>query len=564
MFMPNFEHMFNRKIPFSIGALFFVGVIFLYFHNLCLKGADPDIIDFDYDWKISYADTVVYPNEIGDFKIPSTINVGDTIVYEKKIEKGVPPLSLVRFRTYYSSIHVSLDDTELYRYGDDIAEQRLMVGSGYHYIGFPENIEGKILKITLVVMERSAKKTFSSMKILPNRYFSDYYSHYGLSVAIGLFLSMFGAISVFVGILALGFSRMFYRLMLIGFMSLLLGVWTLCYMKVIQIFSMDFSFNTKLEYFSLYLTIVPFDLLLLNMRRGKIKKWKWNFLCGLAIFSLLFFICTTFMQSLNILHYPATLPIFHITVLVTFSFLFIFRILYDFHVGMEEKVMTLGMSIFGLFAFLDVFRYNFQKYFSINSTWLEVTWLPIGILFFIILLIVSYFIYLYTVVMDKSEREFLRQMAFKDSLTGLYNRAKCKRIFEVLNSSDSDYAIVSIDLNDLKKTNDTYGHTRGDDLIISFSKVFKNAFDGVGTTIRMGGDEFVAIVRSEHLDDLPDVLKKMEYLEEHVTDSLPVPLDAAYGCAIHKKGDSRRAQDVYNLADIQMYQMKAESKKNRK
>ena len=155
-------------------------------------------------------------------------------------------------------------------------------------------------------------------------------------------------------------------------------------------------------------------------------------------------------------------------------------------------------------------------------------------------------------------------MAFKDSLTGLYNRAKCKRIFEVLNSSDSDYAIVSIDLNDLKKTNDTYGHTRGDDLIISFSKVFKNAFDGVGTTIRMGGDEFVAIVRSEHLDDLPDVLKKMEYLEEHVTDSLPVPLDAAYGCAIHKKGDSRRAQDVYNLADIQMYQMKAESKKNRK
>ena len=52
--------------------------------------------------------------------------------------------------------------------------------------------------------------------------------------------------------------------------------------------------------------------------------------------------------------------------------------------------------------------------------------------------------------------------AYRDALTGIYNRAKCEHIFEILNRDDSDYAIVSIDVNGLKYVNDNFGHSMGE------------------------------------------------------------------------------------------------------
>ena len=158
----------------------------------------------------------------------------------------------------------------------------------------------------------------------------------------------------------------------------------------------------------------------------------------------------------------------------------------------------------------------------------------------------------------------MRRRIEADSLTGLYNRAKCERIFEVLDRRDSKYAIVSIDMNGLKKVNDSHGHSVGDKLLIRYAEVFKKAFNGVGTTIRMGGDEFLAIVRSEHLHELQSALKDLKILEKSNSYGLPVPLEAAYGYAIHELGDPAKANDVYKLADSKMYDMKVSTMKNRK
>ena len=151
-----------------------------------------------------------------------------------------------------------------------------------------------------------------------------------------------------------------------------------------------------------------------------------------------------------------------------------------------------------------------------------------------------------------------------DMLTGLYNRAKCERIFEVLDRRDSKYAIVSIDLNGLKKVNDNHGHSVGDKLLIRYAEVFKKAFNGVGTTIRMGGDEFLAIVRSEHLHELESALNDLKVLEKSNSYGLPVPLEASFGYSVHELGDKTKANDVYKLADSKMYDMKVNTAKNRR
>jgi diguanylate cyclase (GGDEF)-like protein len=176
---------------------------------------------------------------------------------------------------------------------------------------------------------------------------------------------------------------------------------------------------------------------------------------------------------------------------------------------------------------------------------------------------VGYLVYMYGELMDKTEKEVLRQIAYRDALTGIYNRAKCERIFEILNHEDNDYAIVSIDVNGLKYVNDTFGHSAGDKLLCSFAEVFKEAFEGVGTTIRMGGDEFVAIIRTEHLSDLNNALKKMVVLEKDAKLSIPVALNVAYGYSVRRRGDAVTAMDVYRMADANMYAMKLASKQQK-
>ena len=78
------------------------------------------------------------------------------------------------------------------------------------------------------------------------------------------------------------------------------------------------------------------------------------------------------------------------------------------------------------------------------------------------------------------------------------------------------------------------------------------------------GDEFLAIVRSEHLHELQSALKDLKILEKSNSYGLPVPLEASYGFAIHELGDPAKANDVYKLADGKMYDMKVSSMKNRR
>jgi diguanylate cyclase (GGDEF)-like protein len=125
-------------------------------------------------------------------------------------------------------------------------------------------------------------------------------------------------------------------------------------------------------------------------------------------------------------------------------------------------------------------------------------------------------------------------------------------------------------MNGLKAVNDKYGHNEGDKLIKIFASLFNEAFAGVGTAIRVGGDEFLAIVRSEHVADVNDSVKKMVDLQEDRSENLPIALEVAYGVAYKheflKNGFSMAeeihidAEKVYHLADERMYAMKAKMK----
>ena len=555
----------KRLLKIMIAALSAVIVVlFIFsFNGVCRNVTSDYLIRLDDGWSVSFSGVhLPAVKKISDFRVPSNVEPGDTIIYERHM--GGDPLPLpttLRFHAYHVAMAVYVDSTCYYSYGFDRYKRGDLVGSGIHLVNMPEHLEGHTVRILTIVTERAAAKSLTSIELLRLGGMTDYFARNSDSITIGIFLLFFGLIGFVTGCFAVGFDRAYYRLILIGVFAFCMGLWTLNYAKGIQIFSTDYAVDTTMEYVSLYLCAIPFGLLIINMRRGKIANWKLNMLKVFVAVGILFFIVTTMLHLTDVAHYPSFLIVYHSYIFVSFFLMAIFRVLYDRGAGLQERILAGGTVVFVLFAMAEVFRYNVQNMFGLSKPFLDTTWLPLGTLLFILLLMVGYLVYLYEQMRDKTEKEVLRQIAYRDALTGIYNRAKCEHIFEVLNRDDNDYAIVSIDVNGLKMVNDHFGHSMGDKLLCSFAEVFKNAFNGIGTTIRMGGDEFVAIVRAEHLSDLNSALKTMVLLEKEI--ELPIKLNVAYGYSIRRRGDAVTAMDVYRMADANMYAMKLASKQQK-
>ena len=87
------------------------------------------------------------------------------------------------------------------------------------------------------------------------------------------------------------------------------------------------------------------------------------------------------------------------------------------------------------------------------------------------------------------------------------------------NNNLIEYVLVMMDLNGLKEANDNIGHEAGDELIIGASKCMDKAFSGLGRTYRVGGDEFVALLRGTR-EEAQDAVKTFDYLTENFQGNL--------------------------------------------
>ena len=149
--------------------------------------------------------------------------------------------------------------------------------------------------------------------------------------------------------------------------------------------------------------------------------------------------------------------------------------------------------------------------------------------------------------------------SIKDELTGLYNRrgydADCELIKKDKNLME--YVLIMMDLNGLKAANDNLGHEAGDELIIAASKCMNNAFSGMGRAYRVGGDEFVALLKGTKEAAL-DAVKTFDYLTENYHGNLISELGVSKGVVICSEHTELDFEGIKALADKLMYADKDE------
>ncbi len=94
--------------------------------------------------------------------------------------------------------------------------------------------------------------------------------------------------------------------------------------------------------------------------------------------------------------------------------------------------------------------------------------------------------------------ETIKKEAVTDSLTGLYNRRyfneELQKELDRAQRLNQPFTVISLDLDYLKKINDTHGHAAGDDAIVAISEVLKKNARSIDIPARLGGEEFSVLL----------------------------------------------------------------------
>lgn len=195
---------------------------------------------------------------------------------------------------------------------------------------------------------------------------------------------------------------------------------------------------------------------------------------------------------------------------------------------------------------------------------------PAGIVNFQCNVILSNKIY-ETLTYAKMEKmiEELEQTSFQDALTGLYNRGGFAKFAERLFQSSCDtrkpvFAAV-IDMDNLKKINDTYGHIEGDFAIKRVANAISNRCSDHFIYARTGGDEFFAV--SQNISE-EEGARLLEQIEEDLvafneTSTKPYAIHVSSGYHLEIPGSEDTLSDFVKVADSFMYHNKIENKRKR-
>ena len=108
-------------------------------------------------------------------------------------------------------------------------------------------------------------------------------------------------------------------------------------------------------------------------------------------------------------------------------------------------------------------------------------------------------------------RKNIEDKLLKDDLTNCFNRKYVMLDLEnKYKQNIFNFGILFIDIDNLKKVNDTLGHEAGDKYIIAISQVLKTSVRENDLISRMGGDEFLVILNSLEKNDIEEILKRIQ------------------------------------------------------
>ena len=479
-------------------------------------------------------------------------------------DEHVWPSACLWFRNLHTMATLELDGEAFYSSGAEQFAEGKMVGRLICNAELPADWEGKTLTVRLTASENDAfyglgPFRFGTAEDLYVRFLEER----TVPFYIAVFLVVFGLIQLFWMPLLMRGGGAGGKLLFSALTTLMFGVYLLGYHNLFDLFIDTPGVNTLLEYASFYLLSLVICGFLASFLEGKMRLMYRLFFA----FDCVFFLTVLALHFLNVIHITRFLMAgYAVYFLETVPFLVFAirnistrrRIYYDKLEETADRTLAAGFFLYMLACYTDAILFTMVKLTGGQEASAGINFVTAGSLLFSMAISMHYFLTGVVNLRTEATGEVLRDRAYSDPLTGLANRGACDLLFENLGKSNRRYSIVSIDLDYLKKVNDTYGHAEGDRMLQEFAAVLKECFADCELVGRMGGDEFIVILCDGDCDNLESYRKRFAgMLEEKNKTETKYRFSASLGVADNREDRAGgRAHEVYLLADRRMYEEK--------
>ena len=155
----------------------------------------------------------------------------------------------------------------------------------------------------------------------------------------------------------------------------------------------------------------------------------------------------------------------------------------------------------------------------------------------------------------RKNEQALQYLSFHDHLTGLYNRRYMDGAIERLDKEkDPSVAVIAVDVNGLKLTNDAYGHHKGDELLKTVALILEKAVKKDSIIARISGDEFVILISQTTPEETETIVERIKSLSRRASfDSVIVSL--AIGAAM-RTAEDKDLWEVLRRSENRMFKNK--------
>lgn len=521
------------------------------------------------DWKDEIFNLSINGKHYGEIDINEEllpqVNSGDRIKITKIFEGPECSERTLVFRTYSCSVEAFVAGKKVYEYGNGYFIENKTLGRGFHFVKLNELTPER----RSVVIEMTAGEDMSYLWVdyfkttAGNTIWTEILNRNIFAIYLSLLLLLIGMAGIVGAMLMYIVDKKSNLHLLYSFeAAFFVGLWNSCTYGLFQMMTGNYELTSFFEYASLYIAgffyLSTIEVIKAGTKYSKI----------ISYMKYCYFTFIVIVFSLNALKiYPITQTVMIYRNVAVFILLSIFLIVIrDYN---TQKKFEKALSVSNIIAVVLIATHTILLNMNIlfisigeNKVMLDNMLTSIAILIVFITPLFSYALKISEIGIYETQIGLLKNIAYKDQLTGLDNRYSGMAFVMELKKDEIPYHIIMYDLNNLKYVNDNFGHDRGDKLIIDFSNCLQKVFNTEDSiNIRHGGDEFLTIAKSF---DLQDINEHMTLLHKYIAEVNSLNhdnwLSVATGLASSEEVEDDSYDNVLKLADQRMYRQKVSMK----
>lgn len=381
------------------------------------------------------------------------------------------------------------------------------------------------------------------------------YSNVG-KIGCILFLLLFGFVLliVYTGLYLKKLKYNFHTFLYLGLFMVISAVWIWSDSEISQLMignSVALCILSFISFMAMPVYILSFVKTICESKRKYIEGIQTVLWINMIVQSILY-LC-------NIADFPQMLIVTHslifLVIVVLVAFLIYEAVKRHSRKAKGMLYAMLGLTVFSIIAMVRFYTNPMED----NSKFFRY-----GLIVFIMILIYLNYEELFLYLKEKTQFELYEKMAYSDMMTQTFNRISFDEFMDREKEKDKNrekkdpLAFVMLDLNNLKQTNDLYGHKSGDEVIKGAAECIKMEYGSAGDVYRIGGDEFLVAIQNRDADlaaldeALRERIRKYNKVHSHA-------ISIASGFAVRGTGN-KDAETLFREADERMYCNKQQSK----